>query len=121
MLASKFCAHCFLPLFERGFTETFMMTLVHGALYFTLIYSHRIREKSNEIYAHATDPQDVIRYSTFLAELFFRVRTQVTLTAGICTPYVCAIHDRRIIHCGHLVLCLLRLCSNWSQFHMINL
>ena len=116
-VASKFCAHCFLPLFERGFTETFMMTLVDCALDNScgiLFYLHRVRDKSNEVYHHATDPQDIIRYSTFLAELFFRIRTKVITIIGMhkACVNVCVIFNRKIIHCGHLVPCLLNLFKN---------
>ena len=40
---------------------------------------------------HATDPHDVIRFSTFLAEIFFRVQTKVTEIVDAAVSIVCTI------------------------------
>ncbi|XP_065897884.1 polyadenylate-binding protein-interacting protein 1-like isoform X2 [Dysidea avara] len=59
-VASKFSAHCFLPLSDHGFTKSLIRT---------------IQEKVSEA-SQYSDPHDVIRFTTFLAELFFRIRTK---------------------------------------------
>ena len=70
-----------------------MITLVYCSLITPVVlfyFIHRVRDKSREVFGQATDPQDVVRFSTFLAELFFRIRTEVITINGMHTAvYVC--------------------------------
>jgi len=76
-VASKFSAHCFLPLLNDGFTKPLMKTLANGVFTSSAQCLHcSIQDKCSKAIQYS-DPQDIIRFTTFLAELFFRIRTEV--------------------------------------------
>ena len=112
---------------SRFYRDTYdnVSLLIFFIIWIVLSFSYRVREKNSEVLSVVSDPQEVIRFSTFLAELFFRIRTAVSTKLSFVVLHISEQEGNPLWPFGgfliQLILKLLTLPFDQSVMSIVNM